>query len=372
MAKSKDSEYTNHIYAVLTHYTEERFGEVDAEIGVLYSKLLPETKEYIAKAELEEILHGKLFSATRAKLRSSANMADGELTVTELRDLSKNISDYLANIPFKYKVYLPIPMSEAACVFRHEGIEIKENKTMDISPIDSEASRQCICFRELGYVGDSDENKLYLTIVSDVKQFLYLACMGGAANRYGDCKVNSVNEFKFRIAIADETNKTLVRRLCPESISRLLKQIKFKSEKRRLKNVLSPAANFIYSVDPNTNPIKFAIEWAFDAMVSEDETTGFINRCVAIEAILGEGKSDDVGLTATLSDRCAYLLGKSFSKRKHYREKFKKMYVLRSKIVHGRKKLEKADEEQIEFQKEILDSIIFQELENLGYLKPGV
>lgn len=72
-------------------------------------------------------------------------------------------------------------------------------------------------------------------------------------------------------------------------------------------------------------------------------------------------------LTNTLADRCAYLLGDSIPKRRNIRENFKKLYDVRSKLVHGRKA--SLDDEQskfLGFAQSVLNSVIWKEISFIG------
>lgn len=114
--------------------------------------------------------------------------------------------------------------------------------------------------------------------------------------------------------------------------------------------------------DESTEPIKTAIEWAFDSLTNDNDTFAFIQVCIGLESILGDKDSQE-NITKTLADRCAYLLGNSISKRKDIREKFRGLYDVRSKLVHGRKA--SLDDEQrglLKFAKNTLDQIILKEI----------
>lgn len=80
-----------------------------------------------------------------------------------------------------------------------------------------------------------------------------------------------------------------------------------------------------------------AMEWYFDAEGTKNDTIAFLQRCIALEALLGEKKGSEFGLTARLADRLSYLLGARFSQRREWREKFLKVYDARSDIVHQRR-----------------------------------
>ncbi|WP_410688616.1 hypothetical protein [Citrobacter europaeus] len=78
-----------------------------------------------------------------------------------------------------------------------------------------------------------------------------------------------------------------------------------------------------------------AIDWCVQSEINLDMTMGFIQSCMGIEALLGDN-SNEAGLTLTLTDRCAYLIGKGMTERSEIKKDFKAIYQLRSKLVHGR------------------------------------
>jgi len=67
----------------------------------------------------------------------------------------------------------------------------------------------------------------------------------------------------------------------------------------------------------------------------------FVQTTVALEILLGEKQiSDLMGLGELLRNRCAYLIGRTHRQREKILNDFKKIYDVRSKIVHrGKSKL---------------------------------
>ena len=117
--------------------------------------------------------------------------------------------------------------------------------------------------------------------------------------------------------------------------------------------------------DADTEPIKTAIEWAFDSLTNDNETVAFIQACIGLEAILGDDEKEEPqkSLQEKLADRCAYLLGKNFSERKNLRKNFIKLYQTRSKLIHGRKaELDKEHRGFLRFSQNILSRIIWKEI----------
>ena len=117
----------------------------------------------------------------------------------------------------------------------------------------------------------------------------------------------------------------------------------------------------------DTLPIKTAIEWAFDSEINENDTVSFLQICLGLEAILGyELDHKEQPLSKTLADRCAYLIGMNIQERKRIKDDFKKLYDLRSKLVHGRAvRLHDNEKVYLNWGKEILNRVILKEMEYL-------
>lgn len=81
--------------------------------------------------------------------------------------------------------------------------------------------------------------------------------------------------------------------------------------------------------------LRAAMEWQIDAAATHNESIAFLQRCIALEALLGSEDSQR-SVSDRLSDRYAYLLGRTESEREGLRASFKRMYGHRSDIVHGR------------------------------------
>ena len=86
--------------------------------------------------------------------------------------------------------------------------------------------------------------------------------------------------------------------------------------------------------EKNVQSIRRALEWSFDAIIDEDETTRFMKTCIGLEAALTD-QVEGMGITEQLADRCAFLLNTTTQAREETRKRMRKIYQLRSKIVHG-------------------------------------
>ena len=82
-------------------------------------------------------------------------------------------------------------------------------------------------------------------------------------------------------------------------------------------------------------------QWLFESYCGSNGLLSFVQTTVALEILLGEKQlSDLMGLGELLRNRCAYLIGKTHQQREKVLNDFKKIYDVRSKIVHrGKSKL---------------------------------
>ncbi|WP_342163189.1 hypothetical protein [Methylobacterium sp. SD21] len=81
-----------------------------------------------------------------------------------------------------------------------------------------------------------------------------------------------------------------------------------------------------------------AAQWLFDSHASRNQTLAFLQSMVALEILLGErAVTELVGIGTLLSNRCAYLIGKSQAQREELLSDFGALYKVRSDIVHSGK-----------------------------------
>lgn len=112
-----------------------------------------------------------------------------------------------------------------------------------------------------------------------------------------------------------------------------------KEEFSRLKILLDYSDNY-------AERIKAASLWYLEGRCSDNDTVKFINYTVAIESLLGEESEKNV--TQLLSNKCGFWLGKSLKEKEEIRKLFKKrIYDIRSRIVHSGKTILKKEDDEI-------------------------
>lgn len=81
--------------------------------------------------------------------------------------------------------------------------------------------------------------------------------------------------------------------------------------------------------------LQLAAKWLVDSYSNNQELLGFVQAMVCLEIILGDQEdSGELGLGATIRNRCAYLIGHSLDDREEISEQLRAIYRVRSKIVH--------------------------------------
>nr|WP_249787819.1 HEPN domain-containing protein [Bradyrhizobium sp. IC3123] len=82
--------------------------------------------------------------------------------------------------------------------------------------------------------------------------------------------------------------------------------------------------------------IFLASQWFFDGHShGSDQLLKFVQTMIVLEILLGDkASSDQTGLNVLLRNRCAYLIGTSQEDRAEVLEWFRKIYDVRSEIVH--------------------------------------
>jgi hypothetical protein len=81
-----------------------------------------------------------------------------------------------------------------------------------------------------------------------------------------------------------------------------------------------------------------AAQWLFDSYSGQDPLLSFVQSMVVLEIILGDkSASDEIGIGELISNRFAYLIGTTHDERTDLIRAFKKIYQVRSQIVHSGK-----------------------------------
>lgn len=91
----------------------------------------------------------------------------------------------------------------------------------------------------------------------------------------------------------------------------------------------------VFTHNTEAEKIILASQWLFDSHCGSNELLSFVQTVVAMEILLGDkAVSDLMGLGELLRNRCAYLIGDSQKQREEILDDFRKIYDVRSQIVH--------------------------------------
>lgn len=326
------------------------------------------------------------------------------LSLKQFNELTDSISKFIESIPREYDVYLPLPSLseiEFESLELHDGVWIKSfNKPesipggyqqdlglLSLPPIKFEQNKVYLCIREKGYCGGSVENSCTREALSGFKLLLHAGVFRvlfrleemksvdlGLMGRYDHHQIPKISLVSVDL---NAREKRVINTELPLNLTRFIHKIYLsldsikkakETDKEHFKshflNILKKSAQLTQQKTEHSSPIKSAIEWAIDSRAEENQTLSFIQNCIGLECVLGED-SGGLPITATLADRCSYLLGTDPKSRKTIRKKFKDLYEIRSKLVHGNvSRLSKDASEYHRWGQAVLDFAIAKEIKN--------
>lgn len=86
---------------------------------------------------------------------------------------------------------------------------------------------------------------------------------------------------------------------------------------------------------PKKENLLLASKWFFDSFKGSDEALRYVRRMTCLEILLGSSvNTEKASLSEIMSNRLAYMIGKSYSEREKIIAEFKSIYGLRSRILH--------------------------------------
>lgn len=117
-------------------------------------------------------------------------------------------------------------------------------------------------------------------------------------------------------------------------LSKIVKSLQVDERPPVIKSVVEKIGR-VFATGERARQILLAAEWLFHSHKSGDELLAFVRSMIILEILLGEKEQPEaIGLGELLRNRCAYLIGKNQEDRQQILEDFKKIYTLRSQIVH--------------------------------------
>ncbi|SUX55267.1 Uncharacterised protein [Chromobacterium vaccinii] len=277
--------------------------------------------------------------------------------------IAKYIADYIESIPYDIEIYIPlpeIPKLSSAEIKLADGISLVNSagdpkleplarqtpsSELGIGVTNEVSNRVFLKQRMAGFLTTNPDAIHARLAVSNLKTMIHYGTMLGDFKR----KFKSFREIASRVYSAEKLSATcfdaisfgsstqgvhypLAYQLC-RTLPTVSMQAPFHCDE--LKNIaLLISSN---SKDLDAARIKSAIKWDFDSSLDELENPALslLQICIGLEALLGDLGSQE-GVTRTLSDRYAYLLGQNTEERNDIKNNFKELYETRSNIVHGK------------------------------------
>ncbi len=110
---------------------------------------------------------------------------------------------------------------------------------------------------------------------------------------------------------------------------------------RELNERLQPVVRFMQMPSCNEHAERLAagIEWLIDSVTAESQMMALVQACIGLEAVLGDSSPAgfELGITARLAERYAYLMGCSASERTKLKEDLRAVFAKRGDLVHARR-----------------------------------
>lgn len=202
-----------------------------------------------------------------------------------------------------------------------------------------------------GYVTQKRNQSAFVDAIRKLRWTLHLAAMNrfttlkpkmksGLALALGGQNSSDIFEISYE---CDRPNPLAISRLTLGiGLSKYLSELSFtdgewaKTKNASLQAHLGQPLSMLSDpiAEDNVASIRRSLEWAFDSRIDEDEHMRFMKTCIGLEAAIAE-QAEDVGITEQLADRCAFILDRTPTAREETRVLMRKIYKLRSKLVHG-------------------------------------
>jgi Apea-like HEPN len=364
----------------------------EIKFGNFYVAALKVYGKWLDRYDLGGIIARPIFKIWKNNdVATNINIKD-----TEIIKMAEEIVDFLETIPRRYEILFPLPgMSIDEDIILHKNISL-----VSLSPIgtlallDENRGRKILYLKvnAYGYSGSTRLQSAMRDAAALMKRIIQIGYLNGTFIKRQLGIVASAREkvsshpileaLVFDVENGHEYPKIIALGL---GLSHYLRCLILNVGKKKIdsswenflpmsideiKNQLATSLRLIADEEmiQNTQSLRSALEWAFDAEADDEIVPSFIKTCIALEAILLDDSpdSDKGGLTERISDRCAYLLGNNPTERKELRGQMRQVYQLRSKFVHGKKSsLADADRQILDWGQSHLAKILIKEINAL-------
>lgn len=271
--------------------------------------------------------------------------------VVEVDGLTDAVIDFFQSLPYRYHVYFELPGSRVDvdfCASIADGVELLT------------VSRDLV--RGPSRTGLPDEDVLCIRIslsgfISSVSSISFDRAAKTLKALLERAMAAGVLQMPFFATRFLSAGGALVHRLSqdnvlqsrevielPYDISSMLNKLEFGTALAKLESrdsiealVFESMTGFRTIFSGNNvvyDNLLAACEWSFDAMAETSNPMKAVKICIGLESIYGE-RNEEGGITRSLVDRCSYSLAKTADHRASIATKCRRLYSLRSKVVHG-------------------------------------
>jgi hypothetical protein len=368
-----------------------------------------ELQSYISESPLFDFVFGLLSKRVNESQEFSSEHPKEALSYLDefqnIKDVANNLIDEFNSLPWQYAITFKLNNSIAEFVVDEitpisEDIRILKvgAELIDNFPLQSGIPKRDNHLNDGGLFGvqgaaEWKENTLYVQIktagfigkyvtttpevqaIDTFKSFLGLLIAQRAIKVKHSYSTSTIKSYAYihrehekwiiedSISLADDVSKT-INDLKVDDLGGTLDSKERKSNfvSNRLK-LLSKALS-----QKESEKLRLAGRWLFDSYCGSNELLSFIQTTVSLEILLGEKAiSDLMGLGELLRNRCAYLIGKTHAQREEVLSDFKKIYEIRSKIVHrGKSQLSRHDRTLFHKLQWMANRVIQEEIELIG------
>lgn len=361
------------------------------ELSAFSARVSKSSSGHLRDVDIVHLIFSAVSDKVAAKYEEGSNLSgqlNNLLDKKELEAVSDNVCAILDGLPYQYVLYFPIcniPGFSKDKVYKlSDRIFLRSMSKSVFTPlrtrIQSKEQYVHLGIHVAGFIQGSLDSIAGEEAISFLKQGLQLGLMLNLLEKkkvdlykyglYGE--LHNIPDTKILISRSGEGEGLEHQVLAPLYLSKQLNSFAISEKLIQAIEVDDqvPGYQFIWfnkllglPRNNNTTSIMAALEWLFDSSIAENETVSFLQICIALECVLGKGAPAE-NLTATLADRCAYLLGKTADEREKLRKNFKKLYSIRSGVVHGREqRLVKPEEKTFhKWGEHILNAVLRKEI----------
>jgi len=363
------------ISGIVRSFETEGFDKVEPKLNSLYERVASENNKWLSRQGLSSIFVESIINNTDAeRIRKRQTGTRVSLTDGEIEKTVNEMVETIKGIPYDYEIKFPLSNTVLPedIQFNTTGISFQKNKDASGSlsrALKGPAPQSWLVINASGFLTDTSPGSVYEDALSKFKKILYLAYLTKSAS-FVDPKSYFATVKYFNVEILNIKAAKRFSYYLGEPLNKVLSKIQFEdlstpSFRKQVNEIIS----FVSLESDDKKRINLSLEWAFDSLSAGNMTTTFIHKCIALEALLGDDVAES-GLTATLSDRCAYLIGRTDSQRKKIRSQFRDLYKMRSKVMHGISRIKAKDRLVFTASDALLNELLLKEYLNITKLIP--